>query len=92
MGGRNQGTLIRQGRLDDTTQILPAGHRGRGFMLLQQAKAGTDDLGFVVEAPAGNKPINQFLEMGRNDFAHAGRTFQQFQPVVNPPDRLRNCF
>ena len=52
-------------------------------MLLQKTQAGTNDLGFVVESPSGNKPINQFLEMGRNDFAHAEHTFQQFQPVVN---------
>jgi hypothetical protein len=78
----NQGTWIHKGGLDDAAEVIPAGGGG-GFMLFQQAQAGTNDLGLIVEPPTGDKPLNQLLEMRRNDFAHAGHTFQQFQPVVN---------
>jgi len=45
-------------------------------MLLQKTETCTDDLGFVVEAPIGNKPINQFLKMWGNDFAHTSKIFR----------------
>ncbi|HXP59533.1 MAG TPA: hypothetical protein VN829_03525 [Dongiaceae bacterium] len=64
-------------------QHIPARRGGLGFVILEQAEAGTDDLGFIVEAAAGNKTIDQFLEMGRNHFAHAGRTLPLFQTVVD---------
>jgi hypothetical protein len=59
-------------------QIIPARGCGLGFTIFQQAEAGADDLGFIVEAPAGNKTIYQFLEVGRNDSAHVRSTLQQF--------------
>jgi hypothetical protein len=45
-------------------------------MLFQQAQAGPNDLGLIVEPPTGDKPVNQLLEMRRNDFAHAGNMFR----------------
>jgi len=74
--GWNQGTRVHEGGLDDTAQVIPAGGGGSGFMLLQQAQAGTDDFRLIVEAPSGDKPVNQLLEMWRNDFAHACNMFR----------------
>jgi hypothetical protein len=45
-------------------------------MLFQQPQAGTNDLGLIVEPPTGEQPVNQLLEMRRNDFAHAGNFFR----------------
>jgi len=45
-------------------------------MLFQQAQAGTNDLGLIVEPPTGDKSVNQLLEVRRNDFAHAGDIFR----------------
>jgi hypothetical protein len=45
-------------------------------MLFQQAQAGTNDLGLIVEPPTGDKPVNQLLEMWRNDFTHAMSIFR----------------
>jgi hypothetical protein len=71
----NQGMRIHEGGLDNAAQVIPAGGSG-GFMLLQQAQAGTNDLGLIVEPPTGDKPVNQHLEMRRNDFAHAENIFR----------------
>jgi len=73
---RNQGTRVPEGGLDNAAQVVTAGGDCGGFMFLQQAQAGTDDLGFIVEPPTGDKPVNQLLEMWRNDFAHAGNSFR----------------
>ena len=73
---RNQGMRVPEGSLDNTGQVIPTGGCVGGFMFLQQAKTGTDDLGFIVEPPTGNKSVNQLLEMWRNDFAHAGNIFR----------------
>jgi len=51
--------------------LIAVGGGGVSFMLLQQAKAGTNDFRFIVEPTTGDKPVNQLLEMRRNDFAHA---------------------
>jgi hypothetical protein len=72
----NQGTLIHEGGLDNAAQVIPAGAGGGSFMLFQQAQAGTNNLGLIVEPPTGDKPVNQLLKMRRNDFAHAGNTFR----------------
>jgi hypothetical protein len=73
-------------------QVIPAGGGGGGFMLLQQAQAGTDDLGLIVEPPTGDKPVDQLLEMWRNDFAYAGDYFRWFETVVNRrPSTMVGC-
>jgi hypothetical protein len=72
----NQGTRVHEGGLDNAAQVIPAGARGGSFMLFQQAQAGTDDLGFIVEPSTGDKSVNQLLKMRRNDFAHAGDIFR----------------
>lgn len=58
----------------DALQFIAARRGSLGFMILKQAEAGTDDFGFIVEAAAGNKTIDQCLEVGRNHFAHGART------------------
>jgi hypothetical protein len=58
------------------TPLIAVGGGGGGFMVFQQAQASTNDLGLIVEPSTGDKPVNQLLEMRRNDFAHAGRTFR----------------
>ena len=45
----NQGTLIHEGGLDNAAQVNPAGGGGSSFILLQQAQAGTNALGLIVE-------------------------------------------
>jgi hypothetical protein len=72
----NQGTRIQKGSLDNAAQVITASRGGGSFMLFQQAQAGTNDLGLIVEPPAGEQPVNQLLEMRRNDFAHAGNIFR----------------
>jgi hypothetical protein len=72
----NQGTLIHESSLDNAAQVIPAGGDGGSFMLFQQAQAGTNDLGLIVEPSTGDKPVNQLLKMRRNDFAHAGNIFR----------------
>jgi hypothetical protein len=72
----NQGTRVHEGGLDNTAQVIPAGGGGGSFMLFQQAQASTNDLGLIIETPTGDKPVNQLLEMRRNDFAHAGNIFR----------------
>jgi hypothetical protein len=69
--GWNQGTRVHERGLDDTAQVIAGGGGAGGFVLLQQAQTGTNDLGLIVEPPTGDKPVNQLLEMWRNDFAHA---------------------
>jgi hypothetical protein len=72
----NQGTLIHEGGLDNAAQVNPAGGGGSSFMLFQQAQAGTNALGLIVEPSTGDKSVNQLLKMRRNDFAHAGNIFR----------------
>jgi hypothetical protein len=72
----NQGTRIPEGGPDNAAQVIPASGRGGSFMLFQQAQAGTNDLGLIVEPPTGHKPLNQLLKMRRNDLTHAGNIFR----------------
>ena len=55
----NQGTRIRDGSLDNAAQVIPAGGDDGRVMLFQQAQAGANDLGLIVERHAGDKPVNQ---------------------------------
>jgi len=72
----NRGPRVPEGSLDNAAQILAAGGGWPGFMLLEQAQAGTDNLGFIIEASAGNKLIYQPFEMGRYDSAHTVPIFR----------------
>jgi hypothetical protein len=72
----NQGTRVHEGGLDNAAQVIPAAGGGGRFMLFQQTQAGTNDLGLIVEPPTGDEPVNELLEMRRNDFAHARNIFR----------------
>ncbi len=48
-------------------------------MLFQQPQARADDFGFIVEAAAGNKTVNQSFEMLRYGPAHIAGTFNSLK-------------
>jgi uncharacterized membrane protein len=73
---RNERARIRERSLDNTAQIVAAGRRSGGLMLLQKSQPSADNLGFIIETPTGNELIDQPLEMWRYDSAHTAGVFQ----------------
>src|SRR5436190_19865873 len=69
--GWNSGVAIGKVLIQDAFQIGAGSPFEMKFVLLQEAQAGSNDLGLIVEAPGGDKTLNHLLKVRSNDFAHS---------------------